>query len=74
LLFFHFHKIIFCIHGVYIAQYVEASEVWRYKTLAYLAYIYSKYGTVGEVMCFLGVLHLLMLRKSKYLLIHQGDF
>ena len=75
LLLFHFHKRIVCMRGGYIDQYVEASEIWRPKALAYLAYAYSKYGTVGVVMCFLDMLlHLLMLRKNKYLLQHQGVF
>jgi hypothetical protein len=49
-----------------IVQYVEASEVWRPKAFAYLAYTYSKYRIAGAVMYFLGMLHLLILRKNKY--------
>jgi len=43
------------------------------KALSYLAYANSKYGTAGEVMCFLGMLHLLMLRKNKYPLHSKGS-
>jgi len=74
LLLFYFHKRVVCLDGGYIVQYVETSEVWRPKFLAYLAYAYCKYGTAGEVMCFLGVLRLLMLRKNKYLVQQQGVF
>jgi hypothetical protein len=33
--------------------------------LAYLDYIYSNYGNAGEVMRFLGMLNVLMLRKKQ---------